>query len=210
MSASINFLADGFTISGGSGLSFFSSAFGNSVKVGEFQGVTYLSDPNGTIQGPQTNNIKYFNQGSGILGSASLATGVLFFPNFMATLNIRFNNDTPVKTQNSIIYVTDRSSNINNPASGVITQVYEIIHPNVIQNNTGSGTTSWTTMSGIPGAPNSLSLGSCPGISGQYNLGGNTSTRPDTQHDLFLAISASPQNVGSKANYSLYYSTEYL
>lgn len=210
MAANLNFLAAGFTISGGSGLGFFSSSFGNSVRVGNYNQTTYITDGNGVNQGPQVNNIQWFNAGSGYLQSATQATGVKFFPNYLASLNIRFTNDTAVKTQNAIFYVTDRTLNTANPASGVITQVYEIIHPDTIQNNTGSGTTSWTIMSGVVGGLNSLSFGSSPGISGQYNLGGTSSVRPDTQHDWYAAISASPITVGSKANYSAFFSVEYL
>lgn len=207
MAATLNFIADGFTISGSSGLSFFSSSFGNSVKVGQYQDTTYISDGAGTVQGPQVNNIKWFNSGSGYLNSATQATGVKYFTNALATLQVRFSNDTAVKTQNGLLYIYDRT-NIANAASGVQTQVYEIIHPDPIQNNTGSGTSSWTIMSGVAGAVNSMSISSSPGISGIYN--NTSSTRPDTNHDFYFALSATPNTVGSKSNYGLYISLEYL
>lgn len=46
-----------------------------------------------------------------------------------------------------------------------------------------------------------------PGISGQRPNGAQTSA---TQHDWYFAISASPDSIGSKTMFALYFETEYL
>src|SRR5690348_4966687 len=97
--ALINFLANGFTISGGSGLGFFGSSFGGSINVGSYNQTTYITDGNGVNQGPQGNNAQFTNGTSGIIGTNTVATGVTYFPNYQSTLNIQFTNATAVKAQ---------------------------------------------------------------------------------------------------------------
>jgi hypothetical protein len=96
--ASINFLAgNGFTIQdlAGSGLGFFGDAgFGASVKVGEYQGRTFITNGAGTTQGPEADNVKYLNAGSGILGQAGSGIALTCIPNYQASLNVRFSNAT--------------------------------------------------------------------------------------------------------------------
>lgn len=208
MSANLNFLAAGFTISGNSGLGMFSSAFGNSVKVGQYQDTTYITDGNGVNQGPQTNNIKFFNGTSGYIAGGSIPTGITYIPNYLSTLQIRFSNDIAVKTQNGKLYLYDRV-NQSNVGSGVTAQLAEIIHPDTVQNNTGSGNTTWTVISGIAGTTiNYITLYDSPGQSGLFN--NRSSTRPDTIHDFYILASLSPNNVGSKSNLGLFCSLEYL
>lgn len=208
MSATINFLANGFTISGGSGLGFFGTAFGNSINVGSFNQNTYITDGAGINQGPAGNNIQFYNGTSGYLGNNLVPTGLTYMPNNQATLNIRFNNDTAVQTTNYQLFIYDRI-NTNNPASGVVTYCAELVHVNPVANNTGSGSTTWFAFSGIASQTGIyMTLFNSPGQSGVYN--NTSSTRPDTQHDSFLAITASPLSIGSKSQYGLYVSLQYL
>jgi len=210
MPAAIRFLAgENFTIAdlSGSGLGFYGDAgFGASVRVGEWQGRTFITNANGTTQGPEVDNVKYLNAGSGILGQSGSGIALTSIPNYQATLNIRFTYDTPVKTQNVELRIYDRTDP-NKPASGVTTKVAEIIHPANDQSNTGSGDTTWHTPGGsgvtVPLAPS-------PGISGLYAGNGSNSTWSDTQHDWYVAISASPDSIGSKTQYGLYVSLEFL
>lgn len=211
MSAQISFLAANQNINGtSSGLGFYGSAFGNSVNVGSYQQTTYITDPNGTIQGPQANNCQFYSMTSGLIGTNTVPTGVTYFPNYQSTLNISFTNGTPVKAQNVQLYIYDRV-NVNNPASGVITQVYETIHPNTVQNNTGSGASTWTTFSGIASQTGLyLTLSNSPGMSGAYAGNGSNSTRPDTQHDWYTCISCTPLTIGSKNQFGLWVQLQYL
>lgn len=188
----------------GSGLGFFGAGgFGYSVPVGEWQETTFITNGAGTTQGPQVDNITYLNSMSGIVGSSSSGIQLRAIPNYQATLNIRFTHSSAVQTQNVVVYIYDRTS-INNPASGVTTAVAELIHPTVTQVNNGSGDTFWSF---LEGTGVTLSLIDSPGISGQRPNGASTTA---TDHDWYLAISASPDSLGSKTLYGLYISLEYL
>ena len=211
MSATISFLAgNGITVNNlsGSGLGFYgSSGFGASVLVGNYQNNTYVTDSTGTIQGPQGNNVQYLNAASGILGTNSSGTLLTQIPNYQATLNVRFTYATQIHVQNAYFTIYDRVS-VSNPASGVTTKVAQIIHPDNVQNNNGSGSTSWATPAGTG---TTLPLCPSPGISGLYAGNGNNSALwADTQHDWYVAISASPNSIGSKTQYGCYVYLEYL
>lgn len=203
--AQIGFYADTYNLNG-SGLGFYGAGFGQSVDVGSYQDTTFITNGAGTAQGQQVNNIKYANTASGYLGSATSGVWLTQMPNYLATLKVSFTHSSAVKAQNVVGRIYDRS-NINNPASGVTTKVAELIHPDTIQNNNGSGDTTWLTPAG---SAITISLAPSPGISGLYAGNGGNSTRSDTQHDWYLAITASPDSIGSKTLYGFYISLEYL
>lgn len=210
MAAQIKFLAGSdFTIAdlSGSGLGFYGdSGFGASVRVGEWQGRTFITNSTGTSQGPEVDNVKYLNAGSGILGQTGSGIALTAIPNYQSTLNIRFTYDTAVKVQNAVFRIYDRSDP-NRAASGVTTKVAEIIHPSITQANNGSGDTVWAT----PGGSGvTVSLAPSPGISGMYAGNGADGQWTDVQHDWYLAISASPDSIGSKTLYGGYISLEFL
>jgi len=202
--AQITFFADDFHVLNllSSGLGFFGSSFGASVEVAQYQDTTWITNSTGATQGPQVNNIKWTHPSSGsINGAASVNLNQV--PNYLATLNIRFSHDTAVRTQNAKVRIFDRS-NINNPASGVTTKFAEIIHTETTQTATGSGDTSWLTPTGSSVI---VDMVSSPGLSGYSPNGPGTQ---DKTHDWFTAISASPDSVGSKTLYGLYFQVEYL
>jgi hypothetical protein len=208
--ASIDFFveADGdFDIDmAGSGLGFYgSSGFGTSVAVNEWQDTTYVTDGNGLVEGPQGNNVKWTHAASGEIGG-SVNRLLQWIPNYQSSLNVRFTHGSAVKCQNVEARIYDRN-NINVAASGVTTRVAEIIHPSVVQEAGGSGDTGWTEAAG---SGITLTLADSPGESGQYAGDGATSTRTDIRHDWYMAISASPDSIGSKTMYGLYVSLEYL
>jgi hypothetical protein len=204
--ALISFLAgEGSTINdlAGSGLGFYGEDFGTSVEVGQYQQRTYITNASGTAQGPEADNIIWDTSTTAILGQSG--TGILLrnIPNQQATLNIRFTHTTAVKVQNGQVRIFDRT-NINNPASGVTTKTAQIIHVNTAQDATGSGDLTWRT----PGGSGTIQvLVGSPGSGGLSPSGTDT---VDTQHDFYLAISASPDTIGSKVLYGLYVSLEYL
>jgi hypothetical protein len=210
MAAQIRFISGGggFPINdlSGSGLGFYGAAnFGASVAVAAYQARTFITDATGALQGPEVNNVIYLNPGSGILGQAGSGIGLRAIPNWQSTLNIRFTNDTAVKTQNGYIMIFDRV-NINNPASGVTTKAAQIIHPNIVQGPGGSGDTTWWTFNAAATGLQ-MPLVASPGTSGFSPNGVGTI---DTQHDWYVALSASPDSVGSKTQYGLYAYVEYL
>lgn len=210
MAATIAFLAgQNFVIQdlAGSGLGFYGDAgFGASVKVGAWQGHSFITNGAGTTQGPEVANVKYLNLGSGILGQAGSGVALTAVPNYQATLNVRFTFDTPVKTQNAKVQIYDRTDP-NKAASGVTTQAAQVIHPGTTQSNTGSGDTVWTAPAGSGVV---LNLCPSPGVSGLFAGNGANGAWSDTQHDWYVALSASPNSIGSKTLYGLWVYLEYL
>lgn len=191
----------------GSGLAFFGDAgFGASIPVGYWQGHTFISNANGTTQGPEASNIKYLNAGSGIVGQTGSGVALSAIPNWQASTNIRFTYDTPVRTQNANMYMYDRYS-INNPPSGVTVKVAQIIHPDPSQANNGSGNSVWWTPAGtgvvVPFCPS-------PGTSGLFAGNGSNGSWTDTQHDWYAAVSVSPVSIGAKTQFGVYFSVEFL
>tara|TARA_Y100001937_G_scaffold31517_2_gene45129 strand:- start:1287 stop:1928 length:642 start_codon:yes stop_codon:yes gene_type:complete len=193
----------------GSGLGFFGAlGYGQSVQVGQYQGTTFVTNGAGTIKGPQAGNIKFLNTGSGIVGTATSGIGLKAIPNYQSTVNIRFTHTSAVKVQNCEMRIFDRS-NTNNAASGVTTKVAEIIHPAVLQTTTGSGDEAWITPKGSGTVVN---FAASPGPSGIMAGDGVTeiSTKADTRHDWFAAMSASPDSIGDKTSFGMHFALEYI
>lgn len=197
---------EGFVIPAGSGLGFYGAAgFGSAVRVNEYQDRTYLTNPAGTDQGGECDNVKYTHLNSGIIGpgASGVSINLLNIPNYQCTLNVRFTHDSSVQTQNGLVQIYDRVDP-SNPQSGVICQVAEIIHPELSQAATGSGDSAWASCSGDVVT---LSVVNSPGESG---IRPNGSSTTDDQHDWYIALSASPTSIGSKTLFGLYFSVEYL
>ncbi len=209
MTIQINFLAGQSQVQNmeGSGLGFYgANGFGNSISVGGWNAHTFITDGAGVNMGPEACNIIYSSPGSGILGNSGSPIALTSMPNVQATINIRVTSDIAVQVLNAEARIFDRN-NPDNPASGVTTMVAQLIHPDTVQNNNGSGDTTWWEPGGsgvvVPLCP-------CPGPSGQYAGNGSNSTWTDYQHDWYLALSASPDVIGSQTQYGLWVSSEYL
>lgn len=117
----------------GSGLGFYGSGgFGTSVPLLEYQKTTFLTNSDGTSNGGQTRNVEFVSglwgaSGCKLMNTAS-STGMLVqLNNTEVTLAIHFNHDTSVKVQNAQLRIYDRT-NIDNPATGVITKVAEVVN----------------------------------------------------------------------------------
>lgn len=211
--ASINFFAGGYGFPinnlNNSGLGFFGAGgFGQSVAVNAWQGSTFITDGNGISQGPQTNNVQYVHPNSGAVQGGVIVTNTKI-PNYQSTLNVHFNNSTPVRTQNAKLYIYDRTST-SNPPSGVTCAVVMVVHTDTTQSTGGSGGTSWEFPAGSSYLNASiLNNGSSfsPGTSGYSPNGGATI---DSNHDWYFNLSASPNSIGSKTFFGLLFSTEYL
>lgn len=205
--ADVNFFdpATGNSLNG-SGIGFYGAGFSSSVNVGLYQTTTFITNSNGTLQGANLNNVKYQNTHSGIVGSATSGIWLTQIPNYQSTLNIRFTHSSNVNVQNCKVYIYDRS-NINNDASGVTTKAAEIIHPGLLQSdNTGSGDTQWITPNG---SGQTITMAVSPGMSGLYAGNGSNGGASSNRHDWYLALSASPDSIGSKL-FGLYFSCEYI
>jgi len=213
----------------GSGLGFYGLSFGASVPVGSQQNTTFITNSNGTEQGSQLNNTAMNTVGSegtagkvSINGSTEIDNNKL--PNYLCPLNIRFTHDQAVRVQNCKLRIFDRS-NINNAASGVTTYVYEARHPSSNQtvgnlDLRGRASNSWVEYNPST-APTDMLFTNSPGISGTNTSSSDTDlalgytttngvSHSSTRHDWYLAISSEPETIGSKTQYGLYFSLEYL
>lgn len=210
--ALISFLAgEGYNINdlSGSGLGFYGyGGPGTSVQVGQYQDNTYITNATGTAANPiKVDNIKWVDNASGQIpgGEIRALRGI---PNYLATLNIRFTHTSAVKTQNAQLRIFDRA-NIDNPAVGVVTKVAVLVHPWDTATPLGSGSLTWATPGGSGSIVNfgDFPAAISPGASGLSPNGVNT---VDTQHDWYIALSAMPDSIGSKSQYGLYVSLEFL
>ena len=212
MAASLDFYAgDGNSIANGSGLGFYAGTFSASVRVGQYNQTTFITNGAGTAQGPQVDNIKYHNIASGIVNSATGAIFLRNIPNADATLNIRFTYDSAINVQNVQVSIYDRNDT-SKAASGVTTYVAEVIHPDGSQGGPiGSGAQTWTVFSGTTASNGqTLTLAKNPGISGLSAGNGNNSHATAVRHDWYVLLSASPDSIGSKTQYGFYATLEYL
>lgn len=187
----------------GSGIAFFGSggAF-TSIPIGSYNSYSFLSNSLGTSSGQQINNVSKTANASGSLnGSGSIS--LLAIPNYLSTLRIQFTNDSPVRTLNPVVRIYDRSS-INNPPSGVNCYVASVIHPSQTQIANGSGSSGWSL---VAGSGTTLAMHTSPGLSG---LSPSGSSSVSATHHWFAAISPTPTSIGSKTQFGLYFSTEFL
>lgn len=219
----------------GSGLGFYGSTFGVSVPVGSQQRTTYVTNADGTSQGVQLNSTAMDTSGTiSSKGTVAVNGGTPIslenLPNYLCPLNLRFTHSTPVRVQNCKLRIFDRND-ITKPASGVTTWVYEARHPSNSQNigslsfraskdNTASAGYRWTEFDPTL-AQLDMPLTSSPGVSGlntdttdtDSTLGyGSRSgiSLTSTRHDWYVALSSQPDSIGSKTNYGLYFTVEYL
>jgi len=226
----------------GSGLGFFGSTFGISVPVGSQQTTTWVTNADGTSSGIQLPNTAMYESGvPATKGTVKVNNGNAIFlnnlPNYLCPLNVRFTHDTPVRVQNCKLRIFDRN-NINNPASGVTTWVYEARHPSENQSvtslswrankdQTPSEGYRWTEFDPTvitPGSNIDMNFTSSPGISGTNtdtvdvssdaaSLGFKSQSGislKSARHDWYVALSSQPDGIGSKTNYGLYFTLEYL
>lgn len=215
--------------SAGSGLGFYGNGFGISVPVGSQQSTTFVTNANGTSEGARLNNTSLVSSGTPVtagtvsINSAS-AINLDRLPNYLCPLNIRFTHSEAVKVQNCKLRIFDRN-NINNHASGVVTYVYESRHPATSQSvsnlsHRGRVENSWYEFDPVQ-AMTDMAFTSSPGASGKNTNSQDTSPtlgyssndgslHTSTRHDWYLALSSEPVTIGSKTNYGLYFTVEYL
>jgi hypothetical protein len=214
--------------SAGSGLGFYGAGYGISVPVGEYQDTTFVTNANGTANDAYAlNNTKYIAPSSVQSSILQQTVQNAVLPNYHAPLNIRFTHTEPVRVQNCKLKIFDRV-NIDRAASGVTTTVYEVRHPNITTANSGlafrgEAGHAWKEFGPSEGGNVELTCTASPGVSGTNTsnsetlssvLGGWISNsgalHQSSQHDWYFALSASPDSIGSKTDYGLYFTCEYL
>ena len=170
---------------------FFGSAFGFSIRVGEFNNTTYRTNSNGTTNGGALPNNKFFNSSGTFVGPELIARELLTVDNDDATLQILLTTDSAIKTQNSSFRAFDRIS-INNDPSGVTIRASEVRKDQT--GVRGSGDISWSI---IAGSGATLSLA-------------DQTTDDFTAHRWYVALTATPTSIGEKTNIGFYFETEFL
>lgn len=156
-------------------------------------------------------------------------------PNNACPLNVRFTHTEAVRVQNCKLRIFDRND-INNNASGVVTYVYEARHPLIssqVSNVSHRAKTAdtWTVFeASIPMAD--MPFTNSPGTSGLNTISTDTSldayfgtlgftgqqiadyktgsSHRSLRHDWYVSLSSEPITIGSKTQYGLYFSVEYL
>ena len=147
-------------------------------------------------------------------------------------------DEAGVRVQNCKLRIFDRN-NINKHASGVMTKVYEVRRPNPIKNgfaaNQGPlkhrgyvGDHEWKTWNdgSDMDTVGDMILTASPGPSGLNTSSDDPIDETDGtfrnwisqsgeacrafRHDWYLGISASPTEIGSKTDYGMYFTVEYL
>lgn len=216
----------------GSGLGFYGLTYGASVPIGNQQSTTFVTNSNGTsTERLELNNTAKVSVGNTttpgrvtINRSSEVALNNL--PNNKCPLNVRFVHNESVRVQNCKLRIFDRN-NINSHASGVTTYVYEARHPSPdqgVNNLAYRGRTANTWVEFDPtdgGSPVDMLFTDSPGMSGKntsaqdtnISLGYTTTegaAHSSLRHDWYLALSSEPQSIGSKTNYGLYFTVEYL
>lgn len=215
MAAAIDFYAGQgggtFVDLNSSGLGFFGASFGTSVQVGQYQNSTFISSSNGASEGPQATNCKYdTSDGSGVIVNGDVAVAPSAMVVNSGTMNIRFTVTTEgnVQTQNSELRIFDRST-ITNGATGVTTQVLQIVNGGSGVSSSGTAETpanhdGWIAPSGSGVTVPLLSSAGSGGLSPSGTL------TEDTRHDWYICLSATPLSIGSKESFGLYLALEYL
>jgi hypothetical protein len=214
----------------GSGIGFYGAGFGVSVPIGSQQSKTYITNSAGTSAGAELNNTSMATVGTNVTaGTASLNGGSAIptsgIPNYQAPLNIRFTHTESVAVQNCKLRIFDRN-NIDNPASGVSTYVYEVRHPSIVQtirglSHRGRSSHDWLAYEPSDNEVVDMAFTNSPGVSGLNTSSSDTNvalgyttqqgaSHRSLQHDWYVALSSEPETIGSKTNYALYFSLEYL
>jgi len=169
-------------------LGFFGANFGFSIRVGEWNNTSFVTNDIGTTNNGQVPNLRFANTSGAFVASELTATELLEIDNSEATLRIRLATDSSVGTQNSAFRAFDRV-NINNNPSGVTINAAEIIKPDPVR---GSGDVIWTT------------------IAGTGALSFDDQVAASSVHVWYVGVTASPQSIGEKTDLGFYFETEFL
>jgi len=215
--------------SAGSGIGFYGNGFGVSVPIGSQQTTTFVTNSNGAAQGARLNNTAKVLAGDNVTNgttsiNAASATNLDRLPNYLCPLNIRFTHSEAVRVQNCKLRIFDRN-NINNHAVGVSTWVYEARHPATSQSianlsHRGRSDNSWYEFDPTDGMTD-MAFTPSPGASGKNTSSQDTSVslgytsqdgslHQSARHDWYVALSSEPITIGSKTQYGLYFTVEYL
>jgi len=208
MAAAITFYSgDGVTDLGSSGVGFYGASFGQSVQVGSYQDTTFITNSNGTVNGGQLTKDKYVGTTSGVQINGGATIDLSTVPTISGAINVRFTFDSYVNTQNGELRIFDRVDP-DLDASGVTAQVAQICNGGSgVNQSTGAAQASHNGWLELAGSGLTMTLLASPSTSG---LSPSGSSSADARHDWYVAISASPDSIGSKTSFGCYVALEYL
>jgi hypothetical protein len=174
------------------GIGFYGSrGSGHVLDTDEWSGTAYLVEgDNPWIPVAQIPSVTYASAHSGTL-EGELSILLRSIPNYQATINIRFDQPTPVKVVNVKCSLYDGDT-LGHPPAGWNARLAEIIHTSQVQGNTGTGDITWHVAS----TGEVVSLVSNPGPSGTY--ANRFALSGQTRHDWYVALCVSPEQIGSK------------
>ena len=224
----------------GSGLGFYGSSIGVSVPVGEYQTTTYHTNGDGTdIAGSTRLKNSKFIDATGVSIDEGATIALDKTANFQAPLNIRFVHSEDVMVKTCRLRIFDRND-VAKAASGVTTKAFEVRHYASSNDGdlqlshvaaaspiNSSPDTNWTGFVGTSaGNADEMYLTDSPGMSGANTTAGDNvatkaagyagtvpqdgSVHRATRHDWYLTLSSSPDSIGSKTSYGMYFTCEYL
>jgi hypothetical protein len=191
------------------GVGFFGDdGFGDPVEKGLYNGRTFVVGASGTAESFECNNNKWLSSNEVINGQ--IGSGILLdaLPNYLTTVNLRFEHSVSVQVVDAKFYIYDGSTsggepNKNSAPTGLSVYCYETRHTDNIQTANGLNPIKiWQ----LTGGETYLNLVTSPGTSGYRTLGSFTT---DTRHDWYVAISATPTLFGNKS-FGMYSEIEFL
>ncbi len=187
----------------GEALGFFGPAgFGDPLSLGEFNGRTFATTPNGATEYEECDNCRRISSSEVVIGQTGDGINILNLPNYLATVNIRFTHPQAVLVQNARLIAFD-GTDVSNAPTGLSVYGAEIIHTSRLQTASGTGDTSWTLMQG---SGSQVNLVDSPATSGLSPTGPASLS---VRHDWYVALSVTP-TIPSDKQFSLRTDLEYV
>jgi len=194
-----------------SGLGFFgSSGFGSPIAIGEYNGRTFVTNDDGTVEGFECNNNKYLSPSSVVHGQTGSGLALQNLPNELSTINVRFTHNSPVYCQAVRLWVFDGSftgtvPNKESPTENMVFYAAEIRHTSRLQNTLSVySDASWSDLSAS--GSNYIGLVDSPGTNG-IRKGGFEQL--SSRHDWYVAFTCSPTQLGDR-EFGMTVELEYL
>lgn len=164
----------------------------DNVEVDDWQDSAFLVDKGGTEGEVHVRNTKFASASTAYLDGSSSSVVLRNIPNFLATLNLRFLHTEDIFVSYASCKFYDGINTDNSPA-GLDIKVAEISHPGLLQNDdSGTGYKNWVNV----GDGTQFTLTQSPGELGVKS--NSVGYWVDSQHDWYLAISVSPDTIGSR------------